>query len=67
MKNHDHELLAILIISIVALWFGARGIARKGRDLRSKTSRQVDLVFSIGQLGCGLIGIVFLLLWYLKK
>jgi len=65
MTNYTLEYGVLAVSSILFIGFGIQGIRKKGRGLRTKELGLIDVIFSVGQLVCGLIGLLFLLYAFL--
>jgi len=61
-----YQLLAVAIISVAMIALGVCGIKNRGRNLQTPRLGKIDVIFSWGQLGCGLIGVLFLVVWFLR-
>lgn len=59
MDGNLLEFLAVALVSVLSLAFGIHGIRNHGRDIPDKEYKQIDVIFSWGQMSCGVIGIVF--------
>ena len=56
------DITMIAILSVGLSFFGVRGILKKGRAFKRKDLANAHFILSLGELGTGLIGLVYLVM-----
>lgn len=58
MSKQAFYLILVAAISLTQIGFGIKGIREKGVGLNAKEFRRADVILSVGQLGCGIVGLL---------